>query len=90
MQELRACSKGKPATISPSASNSKAAAGDRSRARSIVGLAALIQATGQRYPMRYIAGHSDIAPGRKDDPGPLFDWRELRAVLHATGIERPF
>jgi AmpD protein len=28
-----------------------------------------------------IVGHCDIAPGRKSDPGPAFDWARLRAAL---------
>jgi AmpD protein len=28
-----------------------------------------------------ITGHSDIAPGRKTDPGPAFDWSRLRQSL---------
>lgn len=31
----------------------------------------------------HIAGHSDIAPGRKTDPGDAFDWQRLHALLAA-------
>jgi AmpD protein len=44
-------------------------------------LGALCAAIAQRYPVQHIAGHEHIAPGRKRDPGPGFDWRALRQSL---------
>ena len=31
-----------------------------------------------RYPLTAIAGHCHVAPGRKSDPGPHFDWAQVR------------
>jgi len=44
-------------------------------------LAALISVLRNHYPYirsDAIVGHSDIAPGRKTDPGPAFDWQRVR------------
>jgi AmpD protein len=44
-------------------------------------LADLCAAIAQRYPIEHIAGHEHIAPGRKQDPGPGFDWALLKRQL---------
>ena len=44
-------------------------------------LAWLCEALHTACPIRHVAGHEHIAPGRKQDPGPGFDWPRLRQAL---------
>jgi AmpD protein len=50
-------------------------------------LIALCEQLGQRYPIRDIAGHCHVAPGRKTDPGPMFQWQRLKQALPQFRVE---
>ncbi|CAG4885721.1 1,6-anhydro-N-acetylmuramyl-L-alanine amidase AmpD [Paraburkholderia saeva] len=41
-------------------------------------LGALVKTLAAHYPVEALAGHADIAPGRKTDPGPHFEWQRLQ------------
>jgi N-acetyl-anhydromuramoyl-L-alanine amidase len=52
-------------------------------------LAHLLRALRTRYPLAQVAGHEHVAPGRKGDPGPAFDWSRLGKALRGCALEMP-
>jgi AmpD protein len=41
---------------------------------------ALLRELASAYPLQAVVGHSDIAPGRKTDPGQCFDWSRIATL----------
>lgn len=51
-------------------------------------LAALTEALVNEHPLGHVTGHENIAPGRKTDPGPHFDWVRYQSDLSARLVAR--
>jgi AmpD protein len=49
--------------------------------RQLAGLLRLLMTAWPAIDTERVVGHCDIAPGRKTDPGPHFDWTRLRSLL---------
>ena len=49
-------------------------------------LARLTRVLQRHYPIRSIVGHADIAPDRKTDPGPFFDWQKFNLMANICNL----
>lgn len=50
---------------------------------------AVSKALVERYKLDDIVGHEDIAPARKNDPGPAFKMKELREACGFVSLPKP-
>ena len=55
--------------------------GQQFEAAQYLAVARLLRLLRQRYPIQEVVGHEHVAPGRKSDPGPGFDWLRLGALM---------
>ncbi|HEV7913222.1 MAG TPA: 1,6-anhydro-N-acetylmuramyl-L-alanine amidase AmpD [Albitalea sp.] len=55
--------------------------GERFETPQYAALTGLLRGLAARYPLQQVVGHEHVAPGRKIDPGPGFDWAALRSAL---------
>ncbi|NRF66670.1 1,6-anhydro-N-acetylmuramyl-L-alanine amidase AmpD [Aquincola sp. S2] len=55
--------------------------GERFEPAQYAALVPLLRALRRRHPIRAVVGHEHVAPQRKQDPGPGFDWAGLRRRL---------
>lgn len=49
-------------------------------------LGPLLAALAAAYPLRDVAGHEHVAPGRKQDPGSGFDWKRTEEIAARQGV----
>jgi len=56
---------------------------ERAQYQSLTELVALLQTHYPRLAPEAVTGHEDVAPGRKTDPGPAFDWARFWSGLAA-------
>jgi len=63
--------------------------GERFEAAQYQALQELLAGLRLAYPIRAVLGHEHVAPGRKQDPGPGFDWAWLRGSAASAGLELP-
>jgi AmpD protein len=52
-------------------------------------LAQLLRDLALVWPITEVVGHEHVAPGRKCDPGPGFDWPQLARLLIGSGLTLP-